>query len=186
MTAFTKFAPGVRAELIYRDSNEDYICEVDCRLFFLGDNYKSLLKAYNEAVAYFIQIDDQRELFEALSASELINRFYEVCLENQQVSILMRDSVFRYPNAITSKDFDGWVQERGVNFMKTWDDRYQPLLASNDPGEQPLKGGMLRAKYGKGTYIYTGYAFFRQLPYGVPGAVRLYVNLLSAGHEPTK
>lgn len=117
---------------------------------------------------------------------------YPAQLSNQRVSVeeapvtvlAPDDSVFHYPNNITAKDFDGWVQERGVNFMTTWDDHYQPLLASNDPGESPLRGGMLRAKYGKGTYIYTGYAFFRQLPYGVPGAVRLYVNLLSAGHEP--
>ena len=67
--------------------------------------------------------------------------------------------------------------------MSQWDSQYQPLLASNDPGEASLKGGLLRAHFGKGTYIYTGYAFFRQLPAGVPGAIRLYVNLLSAGHE---
>lgn len=117
---------------------------------------------------------------------------YPAQLSNQRVSVeeapitvlAPDDSVFHYPNTITQKDFDGWVQERGVNFMTSWDDHYQPLLSCNDPGEQPLKGGLLRAKYGKGTYIYTGYAFFRQLPYGVPGAVRLYVNLLSAGHEP--
>jgi hypothetical protein len=75
------------------------------------------------------------------------------------------------------------VQERGINFFSNWDDHFEPLLASSDPGEEPLKGGLLRAKYGKGTYIYTGYGFFRQLPAGVPGAVRLYVNLLNAGHE---
>ena len=90
--------------------------------------------------------------------------------------------VFHYPNEITDKDFAGWVQERGLYFMGTWDSRYAPLLASHDPGESPQKGGLLMAKFGKGTYIYTGYAFFRQLPAGVPGAVRLYVNLLSAGH----
>ena len=65
--------------------------------------------------------------------------------------------------------------------MDKWDDKFTPLLASHDPGEGSLKGGLLVAPYGKGTYIYTGYAFFRQLPAGVPGAVRLYVNLLSAG-----
>jgi hypothetical protein len=68
-------------------------------------------------------------------------------------------------------------------FMDQWDDNFKPLLASHDPGESAQKGGLLRAQYGKGTYIYTGYAFFRQLPAGVPGAIRLYVNLLSAGHE---
>jgi LmbE family N-acetylglucosaminyl deacetylase len=108
-----------------------------------------------------------------------------VSVEEAPVQVLAPDDpIFHYPNAITARDFDGWVQERGVNFMSTWDDHFQPLLASGDPGETPLKGGMLRARFGKGTYIYTGYAFFRQLPAGVPGAVRLYVNLLSAGHEP--
>jgi hypothetical protein len=68
--------------------------------------------------------------------------------------------------------------------MDKWDDRFTPLLACNDPGEQPQKGGLLLASYGKGFYIYNAYAFFRQLPFGVPGAIRLYVNLLSVGHEP--
>ena len=107
-----------------------------------------------------------------------------VTVEEAPVTILAPDdSVFHYPNQITQNDFDGWVQERGLYFMDQWDSHYTPLLASNDPGEQPQKGGLLRAKYGKGVYIYTGYAFFRQLPAGVPGAIRLYVNLLSAGHE---
>jgi hypothetical protein len=91
--------------------------------------------------------------------------------------------LFHYPNQIAEKDFEGWVQERGLYFMSSWDDHYKPLLASHDPGEPPQKGGLLRAQYGKGTYIYTAYAFFRQLPAGVPGAIRLYVNILSAGHE---
>ena len=67
--------------------------------------------------------------------------------------------------------------------MDQWDSHYKPLLASHDPGEPSLEGGMLRAQYGKGIYIYTGYAFFRQLPAGVPGAIRLYVNLLNTGHD---
>jgi LmbE family N-acetylglucosaminyl deacetylase len=92
--------------------------------------------------------------------------------------------VLHYPNQITMHDFDGWVQERGLYFMDQWDAQYTPVLASNDPGEQPHKGGLLVAKSGKGYYIYTGYSFFRQLPFGVPGAIRLYVNLLSVGHEP--
>ncbi len=69
-------------------------------------------------------------------------------------------------------------------FMDQWDPHFTPLLASNDPGQAPQKGGLLLAQYGKGYYLYTGYAFFRQLPFGVPGAIRLYVNLLSVGHEP--
>ncbi len=106
-----------------------------------------------------------------------------VSVEEAPVQILApEDSLFHYPNQIAQRDFDGWVQERGLNFMGQWDDHFKPLLACNDPGEPPQKGGLLLAKYGKGTYIYTGYAFFRELPAGVPGAIRLYVNLLSAGH----
>ncbi|HWR37246.1 MAG TPA: PIG-L family deacetylase [Clostridia bacterium] len=93
------------------------------------------------------------------------------------------DDVFDFPNELTQRDFQGWVQERGLYFMSEWDERLHPLLASHDPGEQPLQGGLLRASYGHGTYIYTGLSFFRQLPSGVPGAVRLFVNLMSAGHE---
>ena len=107
-----------------------------------------------------------------------------VSVEQAPVEILAPENgAFHYPNQITARDFDGWVQERGLYFMDQWDDSFKPLLACHDPGESPQKGGLLRAQYGKGTYIYTGYAFFRQLPAGVPGAVRLYVNLLSAGHD---
>jgi len=107
-----------------------------------------------------------------------------VSVEEAPVEILApEDSVFHSPNTITAHDFDGWVQERGLYFMSSWDEHFKPLLACHDPGEDPQKGGLLKAQYGKGTYIYTGYAFFRQLPAGVPGAVRLYVNLLSAGRQ---
>ena len=107
-----------------------------------------------------------------------------VSVEDAPVEILApADPIFQSPNRITARDFDGWVQERGVNFMKQWDSHFQPLLASHDPSDPPLSGGLLRARYGEGTYIYTGYAFFRQLPAGVPGAIRLYMNLLAAGHE---
>ncbi len=110
-----------------------------------------------------------------------------VSVEEAPVEILApEDSVFHYPNLIAQRDFKGWVQERGLYFMESWDPEFRPLLSSHDPGEAPLKGGLLRAQYGKGTYIYTGYAFFRQLPAGVPGAIRLYVNLLSAGHEKSR
>jgi hypothetical protein len=104
-----------------------------------------------------------------------------VSVEEAPVEILAPDDgVFHYPNEITARDFGGWVQERGLYFMKEWDEHFKALLSCHDPGEDAQKGGLLRAQYGKGTYIYTGYAFFRQLPAGVPGAVRLYVNLLSA------
>ncbi|MGA9714027.1 MAG: PIG-L family deacetylase, partial [Candidatus Sulfotelmatobacter sp.] len=107
-----------------------------------------------------------------------------VSVEEAPVEILVPDDgVFHYPNTITARDFDGWMQERGLYFMDKWDEHFKPLLSCHDPGEDAQKGGLLQAQYGKGTYIYTGYSFFRELPAGVPGAVRLYVNLLSAGHE---
>jgi LmbE family N-acetylglucosaminyl deacetylase len=105
-----------------------------------------------------------------------------VSVEEAPVAILdPANPIFHSPNEITQRDFAGWVQERGLYFMSQWDSNYIPLLESHDPGEGEQKGGLLVAHYGKGTYIYTGYAFFRQLPAGVPGAVRLFVNLLS--HE---
>ena len=85
------------------------------------------------------------------------------------------------PNRITSADFEGWVQERGLYFPNKWDEHFTPLFACNDPGEAPLKGGLLIAPYGKGHFVYTGFAWFRQLPAGVPGAYRLFANLVSLG-----
>jgi LmbE family N-acetylglucosaminyl deacetylase len=85
------------------------------------------------------------------------------------------------PNRIEPSDFDGWVQERGLYFAATWDPRYVPIFAAADAGEEPLTGGLLFARHGKGRYVYTGLAFFRQLPAGNPGAYRLFLNLLGAG-----
>jgi hypothetical protein len=88
-------------------------------------------------------------------------------------------ALLNLPNRITVRDFDGWVQERGLYFWGQFDARYTPLLAMNDPGEKETAGSLVVAQHGRGTYIYTGLSFFRQLPEGVPGAYRLLVNLLS-------
>jgi hypothetical protein len=102
--------------------------------------------------------------------------------ENAPVRLLEPSHpVFTTPNRITDADFAGWEQERGLYFAETWDPRYTPLLQTGDPGEEPLRGGLLAAKLGQGTYVYTGLAFFRQLPEGVPGAWRLFANLLALG-----
>ncbi|MGO9207558.1 MAG: PIG-L family deacetylase [Candidatus Limnocylindrales bacterium] len=85
------------------------------------------------------------------------------------------------PNRITAADMEGWVQERGIYFPAQWDPHFTPILASGDPGETPLKGGLLVAKYGRGYFVYTGLVFFRELPAGVPGAYRLFANLVSLG-----
>jgi len=90
------------------------------------------------------------------------------------------DPLLNAPNKITQDDFKAWVQERGLYFWSEYDSKYTPLLAMNDPGEKDLNGALVYTKLGKGTYIYTGIAFFRQLPEGVPGAYRLFVNLLAA------
>jgi len=89
------------------------------------------------------------------------------------------DPVFRLPNRIASADWSGWVQERGLYFARSWDSRYRPLLETHDPGDAPLEGGLLVASVGQGRYVYTGLSFFRQLPAGVPGAFRLFANLLA-------
>lgn len=102
--------------------------------------------------------------------------------ETAPVRILAPDHpVFTAPNRITAADFAGWTQERGLYFADTWDAAYTPLLETADPGQPPLRGALLVTKHGEGTYVYTGLAFFRQLPEGVPGAWRLFANLLALG-----
>ncbi|PZR76195.1 MAG: LmbE family protein [Chthoniobacterales bacterium] len=100
--------------------------------------------------------------------------------ETAEVRILAADHpVLNTPNKITAEDFKGWVQERGLYFPNKWDSAWAPILSCNDPGEKPLDGGLLVAKTGQGYFIYTGYSWFRQLPAGVPGAYRLFANMVS-------
>uniref|UniRef100_Q025L5 LmbE family protein n=1 Tax=Solibacter usitatus (strain Ellin6076) TaxID=234267 RepID=Q025L5_SOLUE len=106
---------------------------------------------------------------------------YRITVEEAPVKFPNQDSpLLQYPNHINPKDFEGWVQERGVYFAVGWDKHYETVLASEDPGEPPLEGGLIWTRYGKGVYIFTSYSWFRQLPAGVPGAYRLFANLLSA------
>jgi hypothetical protein len=104
---------------------------------------------------------------------------YRVTVEDSPVGFPDPDSrLLNVPNRITARDFEGWVQERGLNFATEWDKRYQTVLSSADPGDQPMQGGELWTRYGKGVYIFTAYDWFRELPAGVPGAYRLFANLL--------
>jgi len=96
-----------------------------------------------------------------------------------------RSPLLNFPNEITLKDFQGWNQERGLYFWSPpWASNYQPVLGLTDPGEPEATGGLVYAHYGKGLYVYTGLSFFRELPDGVPGAYRLFVNLLSQKRNP--
>ena len=109
----------------------------------------------------------------------------EVTNEKSVVTSLdPQNPIFTWPNTITTKDFDGWIEERGSKFLSSWDSKYEPLLETHDEGQPPQKGGLVYARYGKGAYIYNAYAFYRQLTLGVPGAYRLFANMLSLPQNP--
>ena len=142
------------------------------------------LFAYVEAggtvVAQYNRPDNSRTL--KLAPYDLRLSGDRVTDETAPVTFLAPEHpVLNTPNKITPADFAGWVQERGIYFPNQWDEHFTPILACGDPGETPLKGGLLVAKYGKGYYVYTGLVFFRELPAGVPGAYRLFANLVSLG-----
>lgn len=104
--------------------------------------------------------------------------------ENAKVTFLAPDhELMNYPNKIDKSDFDGWVQERGLYFPEEWADEFTPLFSFDENGEGPMEGSLLVAKYGEGHYIYTGLSFFRELPAGVPGAYKLFTNMLSIGRN---
>jgi LmbE family N-acetylglucosaminyl deacetylase len=104
--------------------------------------------------------------------------------ETAPVRFLMpRHPLLNVPNRIRQADFANWIQERGLYYPKEWDAHYVPLFSTNDPGEAPLKGGLLVARYGKGNYIYTSMVWYRELRAGVPGAYRMFANMISYGHK---
>ena len=110
-----------------------------------------------------------------------ISRNDRVTVEEAPITFPNPDArLLHVPNQITSADFDGWVQERGLYFADQWDPKYESVLESHDPGEMPLPGGMLYAPIGKGAYMFSAYDWFRELPAGVPGAYRVFANMLSA------
>jgi hypothetical protein len=172
LSQFNTIVLGIRAY-----DTTDEVKKFNSRLLDFVSHGGTLMVQYNSGVSDF-----NSGHFTPFPAELSRDR---VTVEEAPVEILKpQDPIFHYPNEITQADFAGWVQERGLYFMDQWNPRFEPLLACNDPGEQPQRGGLLIAHYGQGLYIYNAYAFFRQLPSGVPGAVRLYVNLLSAGHQP--
>jgi len=124
-------------------------------------------KAYEDIAPYKLQLSRDR-----------------VTDENSAVEILAKDhALVNFPNAIGQKDFDGWVQERGLYFPNEWANEFTPILSMNDQGEDAKRGSLLVAPYGEGHYIYSGLSFFRELPAGVSGAYKLFANMLSIGKE---
>lgn len=131
----------------------------------LVTQYNTLSKRYGDPGLYSLKISRDR-----------------VSEEDSPVEILQEEhQLFNFPNKITQEDFDNWVQERGLYFPEEWDKNYEPLLEMNDSGESAKRGALLFARHGKGVFIYTGLSFFRQLPAGVQGAYRLFLNMISAG-----
>jgi len=107
-----------------------------------------------------------------------------VTLETASIKFIQPGhSLLNTPNRIVNADFNDWIQERGLYYPKTWDAKYVELFSTNDPGEKPLTGGLLVADYGKGKYIYTSMVWYRQLRAGIPGAYRMFANMISHGHK---
>jgi len=148
------------------------------RLLQYVSNGGTLVVQYNRDFAWN---KDQYAPYPAKIQNGPAGQLPRITDENSPVKFLKPDDpLLNRPNKITQNDFKGWVQERGLYYWTQFDPKYTAVLAMNDPGEPDLNGALVYARYGKGIYIYTGIAFFRQIPEGVPGAYRLFVNLLSA------
>jgi hypothetical protein len=172
LSRFPAIVLGVRAYAV-RDDLRAY----NKRLLEYVSNGGTLIVQYNRANEVGnIQIAP----YPITLANTNQNNSERVTREDAPVKIVdPTSSILSVPNRITSQDFEGWVDERGTFFLRLWDPRYVAPLSSADPEEPDRQGGLIAAKYGKGTYIYTGYSFFRQLPAGVKGAYRLFANLVS-------
>jgi LmbE family N-acetylglucosaminyl deacetylase len=170
LSRFDTIVVGIRAS----ETRPDFVASHDRLLTFVRDG--------GTLIVQYQQTDYPGRGLPPFPAQSPAN--IRVTDETAPVRILAPEhQVFTYPNRITSADFEGWVQERNLYAFAQFDDRYVPLLESADPGEAPQRGGQLYAPLGRGHYVYTSYAWFRQLPAGVPGAYRQFANLISLGHE---
>ncbi|MBX2844270.1 MAG: PIG-L family deacetylase [Flammeovirgaceae bacterium] len=149
---------------------------------------KYLMEYMEKGGNVIVQYNTNRSLTDDLGPYPLKISRDRVTVEEAEVKLLNSNhEILSFPNKITEADFDGWVQERGLYFPNEWDEKYEPIISMNDPGEDPKSGSLLVTKYGEGSYIYTGLSFFRELPAGVPGAYRLLANLIGYGKkEPMK
>lgn len=169
-------------------SNYD-ACVVGIRAYNVEDDlkfkHKYLLEYVEKGGTLIIQYNTTRGLnLKDIGPYPMTLGRGRVSVEEAEVRILLPDHpALNHPNKITSKDFDNWVQERGLYFPEEWDEKYDALLSSNDPGEDPRDGSLLVTEYGNGYFVYSGLSWFRELPAGVPGAFRLLANLISLKKE---
>ncbi len=168
LSRFDTIVIGIRAS----ETNPSYVA-----------NNQRLLQYVNDGGTMIVQY--QKNAFQDLNLAPFpIQIGGRVAEEDAKVVILEpAHRVFNTPNKITQTDFEGWVQERNLYALSGFDERYTPLLEAHDTGEKENKGGMVYARIGKGHYMYTSYAFFRQLPAGVPGSYRLFANIVSLGDK---
>ncbi|MGB5289261.1 MAG: PIG-L family deacetylase, partial [Ignavibacteriaceae bacterium] len=148
----------------------------------LGTDRQNLLRYVEEGGTLLVQYNTLGNLITDPSPFKLKISRDRITEEDSPVTILNKDNhILNYPYKINQDDFSGWIQERGLYFPNEWDEKFMPLLEMNDTGERTTRGSLLFAKYGKGNFIYTGLSFFRELPEGVEGAYKLFINLISAG-----
>jgi LmbE family N-acetylglucosaminyl deacetylase len=169
LSRFDAIVTGVRA---FEAHPEEFVPAAP-RLQEYASNGGTVIMQYNQVQATGLDVPIGPYPFH-LSRERVTVEDAPVTFPNPQLPLLQS------PNRITAEDFAGWVQERGNYFADKWDPRYTPVVETHDPGEEPLQGGMLYAKVGKGAFIYSSFAWFRQLPAGVPGAYRVFANMLSA------
>ncbi|HTV82210.1 MAG TPA: PIG-L family deacetylase [Acidobacteriaceae bacterium] len=168
LSAYDAIIVGIRAY-----TSGDGIAAVTPRLFDYVRNGGTLIVQY--------QSDD----FPAPYPLSLGDNPEKVVVETDPVVLLQSDNpLLTWPNRITPADFNGWIEERGHSFLASWSREYTALTETHDPGQDPQKGGLIYARCGKGIWIYDAYALYRQLPQAVPGAYRLFANLVSAGRNP--
>ena len=172
LSRFDAIVTGTRAYAVRED-----LRTYNRRLLDYARDGGNLIVLYNTQE----MVPDQHAPF----PGQLTRRAEEVSEEDSPMTILAPDHrVLSWPNRITLADFDGWVEQRGSKWWSEWDPAYTPLLETHDTAQEPQQGGWLHAPYGKGHYSYFAYAMHRQLPYGVPGAYRLFANVLALGKEP--
>ncbi len=148
----------------------------------LSADQKNILKYIENGGTFIVQYNTLGDMVADPSPYKLTISRDRVTEEDAPVSIINPNHpILNYPYKINLEDFNGWIQERGLYFPNEWDNNFVPLLEMHDTGETPKTGALLFSKYGKGNFIYTGLSFFRQLPAGVEGAYKLFINLLSAG-----